>query len=227
MLPVLCTGSMTEKKLGRKPDLERRRERQNAFLAAFEETGILKTAAEKSGVIAQQHHRWLKEDQGYADLFNEAKTRTVELAAQSRKKPGPKGGPRQTRRHLERTADKQDRFLEAVERLGTARSAIAETGISMHYEWMKVFPDYATRYAAAYEKSADSRNRMISENRSRAAKASWDDEERRVEWAQQQRDSWTPERRAEASTRMKEIAADPEVRKKRKDAANTRWANPE
>lgn len=45
---------------------------QRAFLAAFQETGIISRACAASGVGRTSHYRWLEEDEAYATAFERA-----------------------------------------------------------------------------------------------------------------------------------------------------------
>ena len=61
---------------GRRPNLELRRERQDAFLAAFAETGIASLAAKRAGIPGPQHYNWLRQDPHYAARFSELREQT-------------------------------------------------------------------------------------------------------------------------------------------------------
>src|SRR5690242_1180729 len=108
---------------GRPRNDERRRERQQAFLAAFSKTGLIKNASEESGVAAAQHYRWLDEDEDYAATFNVQKMRTAHLAQQVRRSPGPARGFKHTGSRAERRKANQDRFLEALAKSGIVQDA--------------------------------------------------------------------------------------------------------
>jgi hypothetical protein len=197
---------------GRPRDNERRQQRQQAFLAAFARSGILSRAAKESGIVAQQHHRWVKEDEDYAAVFNVQKMRTAVLAQESRRPMGcPKGfrhtsGPRADRRRAN-----QERFLEALAASGIAADAAKETGVgaATHASWVREDEDYAARAAEILETTATVREKLIGERIGEASKERWGDPGRREAWGEFQRSTWTPEKRDAAAQRIHDRMADP------------------
>ncbi len=200
---------------GRPRNNERRQERQRAFRAAFARSGILSRAAAESGIVAQQHHRWLKEDEDYAAVFNVQKMRTAVLAQQNRKPAGcPKGfryttGPRAERRRIN-----QERFLEALAATGIIADAAQETGIGAgtHVMWMRDDEEYAARTAEILEATAATRQKLVGERIGKASRERWDDPGRREAWSEHQRTNWTPEMREAAARRSRDRMHDPEFR---------------
>jgi hypothetical protein len=219
---------------GRPRDNERRQERQQAFLAAFARSGILSRAAQESGIVAQQHHRWVKEDEDYAAAFNVQKMRTAVLAQESRKPMGcPKGfrytsGPRADRR-----CANQERFLGALAASGIVADAAKETGIGggTHALWVREDEDYAARAAEIMETTATVREKLIGERIGEASRERWGDPGRREAWGELQRSTWTPERRAAAAQRIHDRMDDPAFKedwlaKSRKSREFTACGNP-
>lgn len=213
---------------GRPVDAQRRQERQDAFLAAFAQTGILKRAAEQTGIKAQQHHAWVANDPGYAARFTQAKEEAGNLVAGSRlphsrgyRQGGQRGAARQ---------ENQEKFLEALSRSGVAADAAREAGIAKgtYNQWMRVDPEFAKRAREVFTATEEQRARAMSERRSSAGRASWANPERRTEWARRQREEfWTPQRRAEWGERTTEIARSPEGRASRSAAGKKVWEDPE
>ena len=194
---------------GRPRNDERRRERQNAFLAAFSRTGLIKNASDESGVAAAQHYRWLDEDPDYEALFNVQKMRTRHLAEQVRKSPGPGRGFKHTGARAERRKVNQDRFLEALAQSGIVQDASEQSGVSMgtHYYWLRDDEAYAERAQKALDAAAGTRKQLISERIGAGSRRAWAAPERREEWSVRQRDGWTPEKRSDAAERMRKRMA--------------------
>lgn len=209
---------------GRPVNSERRRERQDAFLAAFEQTGILKQAAELSGVVASQHSTWLNNDQDYAARFTEAKANVAGIAATNRR-PHSRGYKQGGQRGANK-ARNQEKFLEVLARIGILADAAAEAGIvigTYHY-WRRSDPEFAALVEAAIAATEQQRTQAMSERRSQGSKAAWEDQGRRDEWARRQREEfWTPERRTQQAQRMAEYAATPEGRAMRVESGQRQW----
>lgn len=210
---------------GRPIDRERRQERQDRFLAAFAETGIIKQAAGQSGVVAAQHHKWLATDPGYSARFRRLKDDTVPGPRTPHSRGYRQGGQRgETRRRM------QDEFLAALGRLGVVADAAAEARIAKatYHLWMRTDPEFAGRAQEVIAASRDRRLSTLFERRSRAGREAWSDTERRSEWARRQREEfWTPERRSQWGQRVSESARTPEARAARSAAAKRQWKNPE
>lgn len=61
--------------------------RQNAFLAAYTETGHVKKACEAAGVGKSTHYDWMRQDPEYAERFAEAqKAATADLQDEARRR---------------------------------------------------------------------------------------------------------------------------------------------
>lgn len=211
---------------GRPVDVERRQGRQNAFLAAFTQTGILKRAAETSGIPASQHHTWMKTDPDYAARFAQA-SESASALADANRQPHPRGY-RQGGARGEKRRENQEKFLEALRRTGIAADAAAEVGIAKgtYNAWMRVEPEFAARANEIFTATEAQRMRTMSERRSQGSKAAWADQERRDEWAQRQREEfWTTERRAQQAQRMAESAATPEGHAMRVESGQRQWTN--
>lgn len=166
----------------RKPNLERRQERQNAFLAAFAETGIASLAAKQAGIPGPQHYGWLRDDPAYAERFAELRKQTRDLADHNARKPGPARGTRQGGRRGERRLVRQDDFLEAIGRGLSIMAAARETGMgapTAHYQWISVDDEYAERFRSAYEKATELRHVFVSAALSSAAEIKWTKPENR------------------------------------------------
>lgn len=211
---------------GRPVDTERRRERQDAFLAAFAQTGILKQAAEGSGIITQQHYNWVKTDPEYAARFEELKQGADDLAAANRK-PHSRGYKQGGERGANKTR-KQEKFLESLARTGILADAATEAGVvigSYHY-WRRSDPEFAARAEAAIAATEQQREQTMAERHSHGSKAAWEDQERRDDWARRQREEfWTPERRAQQAQRMVESAATPEGHAMRIESGKRQWTD--
>ncbi len=69
------TNPTPKKKRGRKSDKERAIA-QEAFLAAFAETGIITTSAEEAGIDRTTVYEWQEHDERFSLRFNEARERS-------------------------------------------------------------------------------------------------------------------------------------------------------
>lgn len=215
--------------MGRPIDVERRQERQELFLAAFMQTGVAVLAAKQSGVVANQHYRWLKEDPDYASRFAAAKVATETLAQQFRSRPGPRNGAKQGGRRGAEKARRQEAFLDALTRTGVIADAARDAGIavSSHYQWLSSDPGYAERVERIASASTEIRRQNMAGRLSAASKARWEDPERRAAWSEYQKTTWTEERRDAQRRHAVRIAQDPAVRAKRAEASTVRWASAE
>lgn len=215
---------------GRPVDAQRRRERQDSFLAAFARTGILTMAGKEAGIPAPQHHAWVKNDPGYAERFALAKAEAEAAGlADANRRPRARNGKYGGERGAAKKQN-QEKFLEALRRCGIAIDAANETGIvkATYNYWMRTDPAFAERAREAFAASAEARAQTVFERRSRAGNAAWADPGRRSEWARRQRQEfWTPERRADWSQRVSEIASTPETRAARSAGAKRAWEDPE
>lgn len=209
---------------GRPVNAERRQERQDAFLAAFAQTGILKQAAETSGIVTSQHHTWMRTDPDYAARFAQTAESAAGLAATNRvphARGYRQGGTRGAKRR-----ENQEKFLEALRHTGLAADAAAHVGIAKgtYNVWMRTDADFAARANEIFAATEHVRAQTMAERRSRGSKAAWDDLDRRDDWARRQRDEfWTPERRAQQAQRMAEAAATPEGRAMRVESGQRQW----
>ena len=77
---------------------------------------------------------------------------------------------------------------------------------------MNTDPSYAERAGEILEATAEQRRQAIAERVGKASRIRWDDPERRAAWSEYQQSAWTPEKRADASQRMRKLMADPEHR---------------
>lgn len=215
---------------GRPVDAQRRRERQDAFLAAFARTGILTMAGEEAGIPAPQHHHWVKTDPEYAERFARAKAEAeADGLADANRRPRARNGNYGGERGAVKKQN-QERFLEALRRCGIAIDAANEVGIvkATYNYWMRTDSAFAERAREAFAAREEVRAQTVFERRSRAGNAAWADPERRSEWARRQRQEfWTPERRADWSRRVSEIANTPETRAARSAGAKRAWEDPE
>jgi very-short-patch-repair endonuclease len=160
----------------RRPDTERRQERQDAFLAAFAETGIASRAAATAGIPGPQHYAWLKNDPQYAERFAELRSQTRDLAGQNAGTPGPKPGTRQGGARGQARKRRQDAFIEAIGRGLPVMAAARATGMgapTAHYQWMSDDPAYAERFREAFDRTSDIRKSLVSQTLSDAAARSW------------------------------------------------------
>lgn len=160
----------------RKPDLERRQERQDAFLAAFAKTGLATRAASEAGIPASYHYRWLREDSAYAERFAVLHAQTRDIAARSGGRPGPPLGSRVGGSRGAARLERQDRFLGAVARGLPLMAAGREMGMvapTVHYQWLADDADYAKRFREVFERSAPLREAYISRTLSQAAAGAW------------------------------------------------------
>lgn len=211
---------------GRPVDAQRRRERQDSFLAAFARTGILKMAAEEVGIYASQHHYWVETDPEYAERFDRVKAEAEAAGlADANRLPRARNGNYGGERGAAKLRN-QEKFLEVLARTGILADAAAEAGvvIATYHYWRRSDPEFARRAEDAVNATERQRAETMSARRSRGSTAAWDNPERREEWAQRQREEfWTPERRAEQAQRMTEAAATPEGRQVRVDAGKLQW----
>ena len=214
--------------MARQRNTQRREARQQAFLAALGETGIVTLAAQRSGIPASQHYVWSKQEPEYA-AQTEAALRSGQAAAGTlRKRSGPKPGYHQGGQRGAERVRRQERFLEEISKGLTKHEAgrVAGVALNAHQQWMNSDSEYAERYRQAYEASEEVRKERTSERLSQASKSRWDDPEAREAWGELQRTLWTPERREAASEQMRQLMEDPEIRKKRIAAARARWDGP-
>jgi very-short-patch-repair endonuclease len=161
---------------GRRPDLERRQERQDAFLAAFAKTGIASQAAKLSGIPGPQHYMWLRRDAAYAERFAELRGQTRDVADRNAQPRGPALGTRQGGLRGQARTERQEQFLEAIGRGLPVMAAAREVGMgapAVHYQWLRNDSDYAERFQEAFERTADLRRAYISETLSQAAERAW------------------------------------------------------
>lgn len=179
---------------GRPVDLERRKGRQNAFLAAFEETGTIAEAARRSGVVFVSHHHWVKIDPEYAARFTELKARTPVPSP----KPHP-SGYRIKGKRAEVKAEKQRLFLEALAKTGIIGDALKEANSSLgaFQGWRASDPEFEKLvYEVITRAKADgTRDSIIRERLRVASKAGWDDPAKREAQRQRQVKIWTEEKR--------------------------------
>jgi very-short-patch-repair endonuclease len=206
----------------------RRQERQQKFLAAYAQTGIVKLAATRSHIPASQHYTWISQDEDYAKAAAEIAEATKELAAQLRGKPGPQPGSQAPHRREALKRERQEKFLAAISRGLTRHEAAKEAGVTYEGQqyWEQTDPEYAARFQQAYEESAETRKVLTSEKKRKASKARWDDPQAREAWGEFQKTTWTPEKRAELSARMSRQMSDPEARKRLGEASRARWDEP-
>jgi len=162
--------------MGRRPDLGRRQERQQAFLAAFAETGIASLAAQRSGIPGPQHYNWLKRDADYASRFAELRGKTREIADQNARPHGPAPGTRQGGRRPADRLHRQECFLEAISHGLSIMAAARETGMgapTSHYQWIASDESYAERFRDLYERTTELRRTSISRTLREVAAVTW------------------------------------------------------
>jgi very-short-patch-repair endonuclease len=208
---------------------ERRRRFQEAFLAAFRETGIAINAARQAGIPPTYHYRWLKEDPEYARRFAELKAQTAELAIRNRKPMGVRPGTRATGSRATRKRQNQDKFLAAFTECGVAREAAEASGVPLgtHTHWLRADEDYRRRWQGIQDQTAELRQQRISERLSAAGKARWADPDERAAWGEYQRGTWTPEKRAAVGQRARKRMADPEFKARWEEANRAGRGTPE
>ena len=134
---------------GRPRNNERRQELQHAFLAAFAECGVIMSAAKQVGISASTHHRWLREDEDYAQQFTALRDATDPLW-RNRKKSGKQRGFRfQDGPVAESKFAAQAAFLRALAETGILRSAAEMSGVSAsnHFRWLHTDTAYAEHIA--------------------------------------------------------------------------------
>jgi len=206
----------------------RRQERQENFLAAYAQTGIVQLAATRSHIPASQHYTWMSQDEDYAKAAAEIAEAMKETAAQLRRKPGPQPGSQAPHRREALKRERQEKFLAAIGRGLTRHEAAKEAGVTYEAQqyWEQTDPEYAGRFRRAYEESAGTRKALTSEKKRRASKARWDDPQAREAWGEFQKTTWTPEKRAELSARMSRQMSDPEARRRLGEASRARWDEP-
>lgn len=212
----------------RPKDTVRRQERQQRFLAAYAQTGIVKLASTRSQIPASQHYTWMSQDEDYAKAAAEIAEATKGIAAQLRGKPGPQPGSQAPHQREALKRERQEKFLAAIGRGLTRHEASKEAGVTYEGQqyWEQTDPEYAARFQQAYEESAETRNALTSEKKRRASKARWDDPQAREAWGEFQKTTWTPEKRAEFAARMSERMSSPEERARLGEASKARWAAP-
>lgn len=216
--------------MGRPVDTENRRERQDRFLAAYAETGILVRAAERSGVVAPQHHKWVRDDPEYAERFTAAQLEAVVAGtAKVNRRRRARAATYDTSRRRAGWAELQDRFLTALAETGVLADAYTTVGIAgvTYHNWRRSDPEFAQRADAALEAARERREEIVSARRSAASKKKWADPDLRERQAETQRDLWTPEMRAVAGERARRNAEDPAWRDAIGEAARENWADPE
>lgn len=206
----------------------RRQERQEQFLAAYAETGILKLAAERSGIPASQHNVWKNQDEDYAKAAEEIAKVAEGKAAQFRRKPGPKPGSTVGWQREMVKRDRQEKFLEAIGRGLTRHEAAKAAGVTYEGQqyWERTDPEYAREFQRVYARASEIRKALTTEKKRKAAKVRWEDPEAREAWGEFQKTTWTPEKRAELSARMSRQMSDPEARKRLGEASRARWDEP-
>jgi len=59
-----------------------KRARQEAFLAAYAQTGVILTAAKATGISRETHYEWLKKDETYPERFEQAKEDSIDVLEQ-------------------------------------------------------------------------------------------------------------------------------------------------
>ena len=189
--------------------------------------GIAKQAAERSGVVAPQHYKWLKEDAEYRQRFEELSARIGDIAKAHRKPR--RGGYRQGGERGAKRDANQQAFLEALANTGVVLDAVREVGVSpaTYYYWRRTFPQFAEQAEQIINGAGGIRRAALSERTSAASKARWDDTERRAAWSEYQRGSWTPEKRAEAAKRSRERLTDPDYRAAWREANAANRGTPE
>lgn len=199
-------------------------------MKAYEEVGQIGRAAAEAGITHTLHYAWLKSDPEYVARFEalEAEVGAKGREAWRESLKGPRGsittGPRYERMQVQKVA-----FLEALSVLGTVRDAAEYVGIGSGQpsKWGRGDPVFAAEVARIQAETTDIARARVSEQRSKAGRAAWTDKEKRAEWAHHQRESWTPERRAEQSRVVRERLASPEARASRSDSARRAQARPE
>jgi len=206
----------------------RRQERQENFLAAYAQTGIIQLAATRSHIPASQHYTWMSQDEDYARRTAEIAEATKEIAAQLRGKPGPQPGSQVPHRREALKQDRQGIFLAAICRGLTRHEAAKEAGVTYEAEryWERTDLLFVQEFKRAYEETADLRKALTTEKKRQAAKARWEDPEARDAWGEYQKTTWTPEKRAEFAARMSERMASPEERARLGEASRARWDEP-
>lgn len=215
--------------VGRPVNHERRKERQDGFLAAFARTGVLKLASKESGVPVPTHHLWTKQDSEYAERFHVLKEQTQDLAKQHRSPSGRKKGSKLGGRIGADKVRRQEAFLAAFAESGVVADAarVAEIALTAHYQWVSSDPEYAERAKKIQIATRDLRKEVLAERVSKASKASWANSDRRAEWAKNQKESWTPEMRQAQGERVKKRMADPKYRQSWIDAQAAARSTPE
>jgi very-short-patch-repair endonuclease len=206
----------------------RRQERQQKFLAAYAQTGIVKLASERSGIPASQHYTWLTQDEDYARTAAEVAEATQQIAAELRRKSGPKPGLYIGERREALKQERQEKFLAAIDRGLTKHEAAQESGVTYTGElyWEETDPEFAAEFRRRYQEAEAQREALTSAKRSQASKARWDDPQAREVWGDYQKTTWTPEKRAEFAARMSERMSSPEERARLGRASKARWDEP-
>lgn len=234
--------------VGRRPDLAKRKEQQEAFLTALSEHGIQQQALKAAGIAATQISRWRASDPDFAARLDTLKAEVAELAHANRSKPGPKAGTTQTPGiRSAKKAESKARFLVELEKsLGVVQEACRVSGVSAssHYLWAREDSEYATTAEAIIKATDPGRTEYQGSIASEASKSRWADPEAREKQRRAMADAWTPEKRQAAGDRTSSRLKDPEYRQRvaaaNKAARNTPeareanqqrmrkvWANPE
>ena len=122
-------------------------------------------------------------------------------------------------------AYRQGPFLAIISQGIPLHAAVRDAGITktIHRQWLASDPDYAAAFQQAYEGSAELRARVISEMRSRASEARWEDPDARAKMREHHREYWTPERREEFAQQMRERFEEIHRRREQLLAAARAW----
>lgn len=203
-------------------------ERQDVFLSEFAKTGLANAAILACRLPYTQHYRWLKEDPDYARRFAEVKAQTRSLAEANRK-PHPSGPGVGRPPDLKKRRRQQEMVLAALPKTGVLMDAAREAGISPSqiYQWQKSDPEFRDRLDDIVRQAEATRREVVATRLSEASKARWGDPGRREAWSEFQRQTWTPEKRAEAGRRARERMEDPAYRAQWLQANRTGRDTPE
>lgn len=212
--------------MGRPLNHEKRAAQQEAFLAAFARTGMIRPSVEAAGINMSYHYRWLSSDPAYAARFAEAEQRVVDETVAQRRPHA--RGYRIKGARAEETRRKQEAFLVALPKTGIVMDAAREAGTypATIYKWIREDAEFGAKAAQILEATQELSRRLKAERTGKASKESWTPE-RREAWGEYQRGSWTPEMRAAAGERIRKRWDDPEFKAAQGAARRAQAETPE
>ena len=186
---------------------EYNRKRQDEFLKAFAEIGVIKPAAAAIGSSPICHYQWLANYPDYAERF-ETIRRQCEAngtAKAHRKRTGRQPGSKlSTGLYAESRAERKGPFVEALRGGMTFQRATASIHASLAsvYRWMREDEQFAEEVRLAREASeALVKERANTARRDKMAEL-WDDPARRARMSEVKKAMWDDEERRSKRSEM-------------------------